>query len=431
LIVSIAYLSLARLRWARREINGAIHYFDLVRKLEVLADEIPTQLDDHEVVMGTVALFEKDHDGAVKHFTAAVTAAQERGKATTSGRLGLLLCQWRKEEWAGIDQSLGEVLQEMRPQGVEADQSEEILETACPHCGKAYHVRSDYLEKKVQCKGCRRRFTVQQREKKEEQEVGDDQLLSEDELLLRNARLWHCLTRIVHWLSFKPKSGLPEAEYELLHQRLRLVQRLDKEFGDPFLIGGLVDYYFAANEQQRTAGRRQLEQAVERDVHLPEVLQLLDRIHKLAQLAEGSLGYFHEVAKKYATDPEVDPGLRRRFVENMNRRAKFSELGAIESLPSDQAAAPSLVALQGRVKILQNRVSNIVRSRLQDAEQEIRDEITRKLEEVRKRNHELEENAAAVQKSEFGLMESTGEFLFSDEVPMSEDSGEKANGDTN
>ena len=80
LIVSISYLALASIRLARREINGALHYFEQVRQLEVLADEIPSHLDDHEVVTGIVSLFEKNGDEAKKHFKAAIDTATARKK---------------------------------------------------------------------------------------------------------------------------------------------------------------------------------------------------------------------------------------------------------------------------------------------------------------------------------------------------------------
>lgn len=440
LIVSISYLALARLRWARREINGAMHYFDQVRKLKVLADEIPGHIDDHEVVMGTVALFEKNNDEAQKHFEAAVEAASKKNVPSHGGRLGIVLCQWRTGDYDTIDATLEEILTEMQPPEVDAEAR--TIRTDCPHCGKVYHVLSSSIDVKVQCKGCRRRFVVQVANEDEESETGgeteeatdseisQDKLLSDDELLLRNTRLWHCMSRIISWLQFEDGSGLPDEEHEMIHARLELVTKIDPDFGDPYLVGGLIRYYFARDDEERNKGHELIGKAVDKDVHVPEVLQLLDRENRLAQLSEYSPIFFHQVSRDYAANPEVDDELRQRFIRNMNRRKRFSELGAIEGPEDGKSVAPSLENLQGRGKILQTRVSNIVRYRLADSEDSVREEIGSQLEELQERSSVLADEARAFQQTEMSLMESTGEFLFSDEEPDDEPSGTAEHDDT-
>lgn len=418
LIASISYLALASLRLARREIHGALHYFDRVRELGVLADEIPGHLDDHEVVTGIVALFEKNRDEATKHFEAAIETAKERNKPTYTGRLGLLLCKWRDRDLSGIDQQLGEVLNDMRPDEAQGDTS--AFNTKCPHCGKGYGVTSRYLKKKVRCNSCRRTFLVEPDEDVELKDEGtesEDRLLSEEDRLQRNVRLWHCMSRVAMWLSREERSGLPESEREVLRKRLQLVTQLDPDMGDPYLIDGLITYYFANSDEERSRAHKLIEKAVEREVHVPEVLQLLDRVNKLANLSEQSLAYFHQMSGKYAENAEVDPELRKRFVLSMNRFARFKDLGPIEELSEADSVAPSLENLQGRGQILQTRVSNIVRYRISDEESDVKEEIMNKLGELHERTQVLAEGTKAFQQTEFGLMESTGEFLFHDAEP--------------
>lgn len=421
LIASISYLALASLRMTRREINGALHYYDQVRKLEVLADEIPGHLDDHEVVTGIVSLFEKNKDEAEKHFQAAVKTAAQREKPTCMGRLGLLLCKWQEQNSSEVDEELGRILMDMQPAPAATVKS--LIPALCPHCGKAYRVNATYEGKKIQCKGCRRRFPVEEHEEAEPEQNGEqqeenlveDRLLSEDDLLLRNARLWHCFTRLFTWLDFEENSGLPEPERELLLKRLHDVSELDPDMGDPYLIEGLIRYYFAESEEDRKLGHQLIGKAVDREVHVPEVLQLLDRVNKLANLSEQSLTYFHQLSTQYAGNAEVDPELRQRFVRNMNRFSRFRSLGEVEPLPAEESVAPSLENLQGRGQILQTRVSNIVRYRLTDEDSSLKEEIGERLGELHERSQALVEDTRAFQQAELGLMESTGEFLFSDD----------------
>lgn len=421
LIASISYLALARLRWARREINGAMHYFDEVRKLQVLADEIPSHIDDHEAVLGTVALFEKNNDEAVKHFNAAVVAAQQRGKPTHPGKLGLLLCDWRQSDGASVNEKLDDVLSEMQ-QTAEATQAR--FTSKCPNCGKVYLVQNSMRGKKGQCRACHRRFTIEIEEQAAEEstepksEEESDRLLSEDEQLMRNVRLWHCMALLAVWLAKEERSNLAATERKTLEQRLQLVSDMDPDMGDPYLIGGLIEYYFAADDLQRKAACEQIEKAVARDVHVPEVLQLIEREKKLAALSDHSLTYFHQLSGQYAESADVPLDLRRRFAQMMNRHNRFRELGAIEASAQQPIVSPSLENLRGRGEILQTRVTNIVRYRLGDTDPEARDEIDKHLKDLNERSRSLSEMATAFQQSEFGLMESTGEFLFEDEEPL-------------
>ena len=436
MIASISYLALASLRLARREINGALHYFNLVRQLEVLADEIPSHLDDHEVVTGIIALFEKNREEAVKHFQAAVTTASERDKPTYAGRLGLLLCQWRSDTLPDIDDALAEVLTDMQP---EQDKSEGAsISTKCPHCDRVYRLKSESIGKRVQCKeaNCRRRFTVEIRDAvdaPESEEASEDRLFSESDLLLRNTLLWHCVSRLVVWLRREERSGLADSERKLMRKRLETVTQLDPDLGDPYLIDGLVRYYFAVSEEDRKGGHALIEKAVELDVHVPEVLQLLDRVNKLAALGEHSLSYFHQLSSQYATNAEVDPELRDRFVRTMNRYSRFRELGAIEQLGREESVAPSLESLQGRAQILRTRVSNIVKYNLTDEESEVQELIAGRLGELDEQSRTLADETKAFQQTEVRLMESTGEFLFQDEEsesgqpepPSNDENGER------
>ncbi|MFM9966076.1 MAG: hypothetical protein ACKV2Q_33260 [Planctomycetaceae bacterium] len=435
LIVSISFLAQAQLRWARRETAGAMHYFDAVRQLGVLADEIPNHIDDHEVVMGTLALFEKNTDQAKKHFDASIAAASQRNKPTHPGQLGRLLCDWRTGDMAAIDEPLGRVLAEMQPK--KKDEGAPVL-AECPHCAKSYRVKPDYVGRKVQCKGCRRRFVVEPSQDqadaaaptKDDAKDSHDRLLSEDELLLRNVRLWHCLTRLLVWMRFKERSGLPDAERKTLKGRLLLVTQMDPDFGDPHLVGGLIDYYFSQDDEQRKQAVEQIQQAIQRDVHVPEVLQLIDRENKLAALSQQCVTYFHQLAQNYSENPEVDPELQDKFVRLMNRHAKVRELGTLRAMPKADSLAPSLENLQGRGQILQTRVKNIVSHRLQEADPQVRLDIVKQLSDLELRSQKLAEGAKAFQQSEFGLMESTGEFLFADEEPTDEaptDAEEPAN----
>jgi hypothetical protein len=286
----------------------------------------------------------------------------------------------------------------------------------------------------VQCKGCRRRFEVpadgievlhpngDEDNATADKADSEDQLLSDTDQLLRNVLLWHCVVRILTWQQLTPGSGLPENERKTLHRRLQQVIKVDASMGDPYLIDGLIDYYFARNDQERRRGREQIERSLKKDVHLPEILQLIEREQKLASLSENSLSYFHQLSRKYIENPEVDPQLRERFAQKMNRFERFRSMGVVGE-ETQASVVPSLENLRGRGQILSTRVTNILRYRMSDASEELRGQIGERLGQMQERTKVLSETADSLQKTEFELMEHTGEFLFNDDVPASGDTG--------
>ncbi len=439
MIVSISYLGLARMRWARREINGAMHYFDQMRQLEVLADEIPCHIDNHEVVMGTVALFEKNIDDSIKHFQASIDAARQHKKPTFPGELGLLLCEWKLNELPDIDEKMGNVLRAMQPSDESSDETA-FIQTECPHCGKPYRVRARYAGRKSKCKSCRKPFAVEAladnspvdaEVQQEDQRESNDSLLNDDELLLRNTRLWHCVSLLATWMLREEESGVTPRDLKRFRGRLKEVCRIDPEMGDAYLLGGLISYYFSKNNEERSKARAEIDKAVQKDVHVPEVLQLLDRENKLASLAENSLMYYHQLARRYAENSEVDPSLQAQFLRKMGRFERFRKMGEIEIPSPNDAVAPTVENLKVRGNIMRTRLSNIIRYKLTDSEEDIRKELQGGLDELSQHAETLDENTKSFQQKELDLLESTGEFLFHDEPDSesnSQTSGEEHGG---
>jgi hypothetical protein len=426
LIVSMSFLALARLRWARREINGAMFYFNEVRKLQVLAGEVPGHIDDHEVVVGVTSLFEKNVEEAARHFEAAIEEARKQEKDGYSGRLGLALCRWISGEVESVDAELESLLAEMS--GDAETEDERPFKTECTHCSRKYKVKGSYRGKVVRCNACRRRFEIQPLDQDEDEAEESDKdaaagesrsesrLLSDEDRIVLNARVWHCVVRLVAWGLRAERSGLPDSERRLFRSRLKKVIRIDPDLGDPYLMGGLVDYYFARTDEERQRGFDQIKTALANDVHVPEVLQLRDREEKLAALSQHSATFFMNLSKQYIQNGEVDPKYRKQLLDKMSRFHRFCELGAVD--PNlEKHAAPSLENLKGRGQILSTRVSNILRARMADTSPEMRERIGEQLEAMQDRSESLSDTAKALQQAEFDLMNVTADFVFSDDEP--------------
>lgn len=432
LIAGIAYLEQARADWSARRVAVAVENFKKLRALGVLQEEIPEQIDDHQVTLGIAALLEKNFDEAEKHFTGAVQASGDSQKSTIAGELGLLLCRWRRGDTASVEEILEDVLKRMEQQTPIGD--DQAL-TRCSHCGQEFRARTTLSQRRVNCRSCRRGFFVEfdgaaESETPDEtdgSETGDEAalngadrkelLLGDDELLLRNALLWRAFAAVANWRALPPRQGLPPAEQERLNQYMARVIEVDPACGDAYLLRHLIGYYFAGDDAAREAAIRGLDEAAAHDVNVPELLDLIEREKKLAQFQQDSLRRFYTMVKDYATNPSVPEEYRRKLLERLGRFNRFREFGDVPVAHDDDEAAPSVADLQNRSTLLIKRVNDIMKRRAAQTGDEDPDvpqilNLARELEEHRQT---LDETARLLQDREHELLASTGEEIFSDD----------------
>ena len=428
LIAGIAYLHRAQLQWTHREIASALHYFEELRKLRVLTEEIPSHVDDHEVLIGLMSLFDKNIDEARKHFAGAVTSAQTNSKPTTYGDLGLLLCTWCATDNPYIDDELGLVLKELT---TGRQKEVESVSTACKFCDKRYTVRRNYAGQPVSCTQCKRRFIVElpkpddvAQQNGKESELEHEALLNDNDLLLRNVLLWHVIARLFTWRSLPAQGGLPEAEHEVLSERLAKVREIDPEMPDPDLLAGLIAYYFASNEQAREEAVEILDNSMTNGVNIPEVLDLVAREKRLTELQRDSLNRYFVLARNYVTDKGRQEHLRRRLKELLERFSRFKQLDETELVQSDADAMPSVTDVQSRSQLLCKRVVDIVKPRLVNAETDDREAIETSMKRLNRTTKVLARKVTTLEEMEYVLMETTAEFLLREDEDSEQSSSE-------
>lgn len=414
LIVGITYLERARTFWAAKQMGGAVDYFNKLRKLGVLLDEIPEHIDDHQVVLGVAALFEKNPEQAEKHFRGAVEAATAAGKPSIPGRLGLLLCTWTRDETPDVEEGLTSVSDELS----RATPTEGALATTnCAHqgCRHEFRVSARLAGQRVTCTACRRGFRLPT-ELKPATATGDaapDRLFGDDELLLTNVLLWRAVSLLYRWRSLPPNSGLPPEEQTELVARLARVRAADPDLPDPDLLEGLVRYYFAApdDDEERKAAVALLEKAIENGVNVPEVIDLANRERRVAEHLKHGLERFFAHVHTYIGDGSVPEEYREDMRARLNRSSRFKP--PPEAAPNDAADAPSLSELQARSQVLRDRVYRL-RRELDPTSTDAR-EISSLVGDLEKNTQELLDTASKVQRVEHDLMASTSEFLLKEE----------------
>ena len=381
LIASIAFLALARARWSRRQIDGARHYFQVVRDLGVLADRVPAGVDDHEVMLGVLALLEKNVEQATHHFSGSIEAAQAAGQPSTLGDLGLLLCEWRDDDNADIDERLAQLAEALTP--TVGDPAESEAE-------------------------------------------GEDRELSDEQLLLRGVRLWRAVALVTSWRKHTADSGLADDDRAELERRLEQVKEIDPGMGDPYLMAGLVGYYFARGDEERRAAVAWLEEAIERDVSLPEAVSLLQRERRLDQLAVDAVESFLKLAGVYIGDAGIPEKLRHRLRERLGRHAEFGGLSDLEIERSQTDTIAVLETVRLRSEQMEARVRTILGARVRDLADA--DKLGEVLTGLREQTEALTAAAKSVDETGIELLCMTGEFLLSEEETLPENDPNEGGG---
>jgi hypothetical protein len=414
-IAGITFLRRAWLHWSRREVDGAMHYFDQLRQLDVLTDEIPSHIDDHQVVLGIMSLFDNKPEDASRHFSGAVEAARKQDKPTAHGKLGLLLCKWRAADTPDIDEGLGQVLAALRPDG---GQTTSISHTQCDLCMQHYSVAQSNLGKQMTCPACKQRFVVAELKGRGQQAPADEErLLGDDDLLLRNVLLWYAVSLLFTWKRLAASRGLPLAEHRELLDRLARVKAIDPEMPDADLIEGLIGYYFG-DEDGRQLAVAKLDRAIQNGVNVPEVLTLVEREQRLAELERDRLRRFFELVKNYLHNPTVPEDLRSELKLRLEKYAVFKQLGEVDLIKGEYGAAPSVEDIQNRGALLLKRVNKIIKTQLARAEPEDRKAIDRLMARLNRTTRHLSRNAELLEQVESRLLGTAGEFLLNEEEAL-------------
>ena len=362
-VVGIVYLELARQAMSRDQCERALHCFKKVKELGVFPDQVPEQLADLEMVLAMSALFEdKEKEKAHvarERFEAAHKSAEASGQSSLLPRIGLLLCEWRQQDRPDIDSQLAAALNEVK---VEAAKSKDPSEASG---------------------------------------------------MLPAITLWYAVSLFYNWFRRLPeKKGLPVKEREALQRRLDTARETMPKDGDPYLLGGLVDYYCARDERQRQAAVGSLRKAVELGVTLPEVLYLLQCEDRLAELSKHRFDGYLALLRGYLADSSVPLDLRKELHEHL---LKFERFKRLEDLPAEDESAivPSLHDVAASCELIEERMKRIFRGYNDDKKRNTVEDL---LGGLRKSREDLNRTVGELGKTEQKLMRVAGEALLPEEA---------------
>jgi len=355
LLAGIVFLQLGRLALSQAKIDRAVAYFERVRKLGVLSDRIPKDLDDQEMAIAIQTLVQGKREEAQKRFEQALYNAKSRGGSTIYPEIGLLLCRWKGEEIPQIDAELGKVAQEIIAQ--------------------------------------KTRFQTQ---------------------LVSHVLLWHAVSVLFTWLRLPEKRGLPQSERARLEERLERLGHENSVLPEPDFVAGLVDYYFASDDAARGKAIERLKAAMAAGLCLPDVTLLVQAEERLASVARERDKHYMTLLRAYLGDPTVPVELKRSLREHLRGFERYRDLlEGVEVEVSPGAAFASIQDLAASCEMIEGRVRHIFQGmkggRDVDGVQEL-------LESLAKSRTQVTSAAEELNKTEAELMRVAGEALLSEEL---------------
>ncbi|RSD10337.1 hypothetical protein [Amycolatopsis eburnea] len=358
-----SHLHLAGAHWRRRETDEAMHHFDRVRDLGVLTGEIPKAAGNLHVLKGIQLFFDHRHADARAAFEAARDRATEREQSTVEAELGLLACEWETAAPQELDGQLTRIAENL---DADRDADEEYRE-----------------------------------------QLGTALMLLRLTTLLRR------------WAGRPAESGAPGSDdRQELADRVNDLIEADEELGDPFLVEGLIWYYFAANEGERDTALAILERGMglqgAKAIAVPEVLELVEKERALGGQGD-ALSRFLRLVHEFLADPAVPTRHRDELRSLRDQFARYADdLGEDLALPQ---RPDSPEELRQRIDAMRRRIELIIYPRLRDLPDDAPARVV-----LRERLTELDEvaelfaaQAEALHQSEHQLVITTGEFLLPQE----------------
>ncbi len=428
LITAIAFLQRARSHWDRQEVEGATHYFAQIRELGVLTEYIPSEIDDQQIILGVSALFDKNIEEAEARFQSAVSRAKDEKneESQRAGELGLLLCQWIKEDRPEIDTQLSQIVVQLEKREASKPQAK-LVQCRCAHCRTRYTVNETYVNGRLACRECHRHFIVAERPQSEDEKQLDKEskptprrteLLDDADQFTRNIYLWHAVSGMFKWFAFKAQSGLPPKSRNEVEQRLNRVIAFDPDFGDPRMLLGLINYYFAVNEDDRTAAVKQLEEAQRRQVNTPEVINLIEREKQREKRRKDCLQRMWEFLEKYLADPNIAREAKEQVLARGSRFERFKTLSRNIQIDQDDNLDPASQA-RANAKLIHDRLLRIIKDKGQSAiDPQEAQRIDEQFRRLQRESESFLESLGRMDEVQSELVPMVTEIIFQDEEPI-------------
>ncbi|MFQ5675435.1 MAG: tetratricopeptide repeat protein [bacterium] len=384
--------ALAALRDRRVEAAGEL--FEKVQELGDFSNQIPADLRNRRIVLGTNALFDQDMPEARKQFESLQNSVSnspegQRDTLLVSVKLGLALVEWLEntpEGYTTIETLLVEAAKLLDPQGP--------TELSWP---------TDTTPKDV---------VEKLKDLDAEMNLSEDR--KEVNQLLRDIHFLRGMTVLRSWRQMEGEAAHQaiKTQYESSLARFACSRARDEEFSDVFLVVGLLMYYFHKPGPERSKGIDLLQQSQKQGMRDPDAMEIINNRERIERANADAVDKYLQMLDHYLNDNTVRKEVRLALVA---RLAKFKRIQSWEKRP-DLALArtvePTVAEMRNRSEILQTRVDQILSSR---GESEDISRVRDLSQAIMQDSQRLYEQAKTIEKNESELLAETGNQLFKDD----------------
>ncbi len=374
-------------------VDAAGELFEKVQALGDFTGQIPADLRNRQIVLGTKALFEKDLPEARKQFeslqSAAAKSTKEQGDALlATAKIGIALVKWLEDTPDGysiIDGLLVEAAKLLDPQG-----STEMA-------WKTDTTGKDVVEKLKD-------LDMETEQSAEKKEVSH---------FLRDLHFLRGMAILRAWSKMDSEAAHKtiNTQYDASLARFACARARDEEFSDVFLVVGLLMYYLHKPGPERSRGVDLLQQAQTRGMRDPDAMEIINNRERIERANASAVDKYLQVLDKYLTDDTVRKEVRLALMERLAKYRKIQSWEKRPDLARARSVEPTVAELRNRSEILLTRVEQIISSRGKSDEViKIKNLSIAIVQDSKK----LYEQAQAIEKEEAELLAETGNQLFKD-----------------
>jgi tetratricopeptide (TPR) repeat protein len=378
-----------------KRIDVAASLFGKVQELGDFADQIPADLRNRHIALGTEALFNKDAALAREKFASLEKAAasapeEQRQGLLATAKLGLALVKWIEEDSdprAAVESMLVEAARLFDPDGpVELPWPEE-------ETGKDVLERLSLLD-------------------------AVDGLASEQKDLNRCLRDIHFLRGMAVLKSWSLMDGAKahdeiQTQFEAALNRFACARSRDDEFSDVPLVVGLLMYYLYKPGPQRGRAVDLLEQSRKLGMHDPDALEIVNNRQRIERANANAVDKYLQVLDQYVNDDTVRREVRSSLLERLSKYKRIQDWGGSRPpVSQSRNVEPTVAEVRHRSELLLVRVGQILSARGDSAEGSHMQALSQN---ILRESEGLLAQVAAIEEQESELLVLTGTHLLKEQ----------------
>ena len=391
-LLGIVYLMKATKAFNDGKIDDAAGLFEKVRALGDFVDQIPADMRNRHVMLGTKALYETDIEEARRQFeslkaAAASATGDDQQNMQVTAALGIALTHWLENP-------------------VDHDQIESALIAAAHLLDPDEPLTRPWSAEKIgESLEDKLAALDQEDNASEKDQVG---------AVLRDIHFLRGINVLNRWRSMEAAEGF-EARAEMLNEALERFECAlahDPQFADVLVVFGLLAFYLGdPGTKRRNDGIASLEEARKQGVRVPDILEILNYIEEMRVKNASATEKYLETLDKYLNDETVRKEVRFELLEQLASFQRIKGLRTRSHLLPTRMIEPTVAEVRKRTELVYARADELVAAHQDD---EVVANVRQLSNTLKEEGQKLWDQAQHIQNTEAKLLAETGKHILSE-----------------